>query len=467
MFLDLDKKKPSDVAAKDDRGESATYGDLIDFSKAFFSAVGRRTLIFIFCENTVGALAAYTASLSSKVVPLLLNAGGDVHDAQKLIDLYKPEFIWIPLKMKSVYADKEILLESYDYCLIRMHSSAVSLHPDLSLLLSTSGSTGSPKLVRHSYRNVISNAENVAELFELNSNERAIALLPMQYTMGLSVITSHLYAGASLLMISGTMTEMSFWNFIRDEKATSFTGVPFTFELLHRLRFMRMDLPYLKILTQGGGRLRDKLFQEFAEYCLKNDKKFIPTYGQTEGTARMAYLPHHMAAKKIGSIGKAIPNGRLFLIDNDGNEIEEIAAKGEMCFEGPNVTMGYALSAADLLKGDENKGRLNTGDIARRDDDGYYFIEGRKNRFLKLYGLRISLDQIEDMIKNKFKTDCYATGNDDLMIIYLTVHEIVNDVSEYLVSKTGLFHQSFEIRIIDMIPRNSSGKIIKNSELFV
>jgi acyl-coenzyme A synthetase/AMP-(fatty) acid ligase len=327
-------------------------------------------------------------------------------------------------------------------------------------LLSTSGSTGSSKLVRHSYLNVEENARNVAALFELKPEERATLILPMNFTMGLSVITSHLFAGSIVLLVKGTLMERNFWTFIKEQNATSFTGVPYNFEVLQRLNFFNMDLPELKLLTQGGGKLKDKLFKEYAEFAQKTGKKFVATYGQTEGTARMAYLEADMAINKIGSIGKSIPNGHLSLINQNGEEIIENEAVGEIVYRGKNVTLGYAFNGDDLAKGDENNGILNTGDIARRDSDGFYYIVGRTNRFLKLFGLRIGLDESEQMIKSAFNIDCTCTGSDEKMIITITDENMRETIYDYVTRLTGLSHTAFDVVVTDEIVRNEAGKSI-------
>jgi acyl-coenzyme A synthetase/AMP-(fatty) acid ligase len=221
-----------------------------------------------------------------------------------------------------------------------------------------------------------------------------------------------------------------------------------------------MDLPYLKLLTQGGGKLKSELFKEFAEFAEKTGKKFIATYGQTEGTARMAFLKADMATRKTGSIGKAIPNGQLLLMNDNGEEIIETEAVGEMVYRGPNVTLGYALIGDDLAKGDENKGVLKTGDIARRDADGYYYIVGRISRFLKIYGVRIGLDESEQMIKSSFDIDCICSGNDEKLIIKITDEQKKESIHNFVVEKTGLFHTAIEVVVVNEIPRNEAGKSI-------
>lgn len=457
MFLDIDKKKSDAVAAIDDSSSVITYGELVAFSDEFYSVIIERTLIFILSENAIGSMAGYVASLSGRIVPLLLSCNTDRVLLFRLIEIYKPEYLWVPERFAGEFNYKPVF-GKYGYLLVKTGFSTGRLYENLSLLLPTSGSTGSPKLVRHSYINVEANARNVAAFFKISAEDRATAMLPMHYTMGLSVITSHLFAGAMVLLTNKSLTDKNFWDFIKNNKATSFTGVPYSFEVLYKLRFFRMDLPDLKLLTQGGGKLSEKLFSEYAEFAERTGRKFIATYGQTEGTARMAWLPPGLAISKTSSIGHAIPEGRLALIDESGKEITEKEATGEMVYYGPNVTLGYANCSNDLLKNDENKGVLNTGDIARRDNDGCYYIVGRISRFLKLFGLRISLDEMEHLIKSTFSIECFCSGNDDKMKVFITEEQMKESVLEYIVEKTGLFHMAIEISVINELPKNEAGK---------
>lgn len=256
------------------------------------------------------------------------------------------------------------------------------------------------------------------------------------------------------------MTDRAFWNFIREQRATSFTGVPYSFEILNMMRFFRMDLPDLRLLTQGGGKMPRQLNLKFAEYCRDNGKQWIATYGQSEGTARMAYLPAEWAVEKVGSIGLAVPNAELSLMDSEGNLIEEANTEGEMCYRGKNVTLGYARKREDLLLGDERNGFMRTGDLAYRDEDGCYYIVGRMGRFLKLFGMRIGLDECEQIIKSKFSIECACVGTDEKMIVYLTNSQYAQQVKELLIEKTKLIASVFEVRIIDELPRNEAGKIL-------
>ena len=219
-----------------------------------------------------------------------------------------------------------------------------------------------------------------------------------------------------------------------------------------------MDLPHLELLTQGGGKMPTELNRKFAEYCRKKGMRWIATYGQSECTARMAWLPSKWACSKVGSIGIAVPNGELSLQDSDGKTIKGCHIKGEMCYRGRNVTMGYAQKQSDLMLGDVNNGFIRTGDLAYRDEDGCYYVVGRLGRFLKLFGLRISLDECEQIVQSVVGTDCACVGTDEKMIVYIVDKQKSEKVKNALIEKTQLVATAFEIRVIDMIPKNEAGK---------
>lgn len=457
MFLGLDRKNPGKTAVIDDSGEGLTYGELCQASAEFAQYLPYRTLIFILADNSNGALIGYLSALSNRVVPLLI---GSNTPFDTLYETYRPEYLWLPENRIGDFDLKEVVYSTYGYALVRTGFGTPDMYDDLALLLTTSGSTGSPKLVRHSYRNIEANAENVVKLFGLTAGERAMASLPMYYTMGLSVITSHLHAGATVLLSGKSLLDPVLWKRLKDG-ATSFTGVPYSFDVLSRLGFFRMSLPDLKTVTQGGGKLTRGMWMQLADYAAGNGIRFIATYGQSECTGRMAYLPAHLAGSKICSIGIAEPGGRLSLIDHDGNETFQGEASGEMVYRGENVTLGYATCLEDLLKGDENHGVIRTGDLAHRDADGCYYIIGRRNRFVKLYGLRIGLDEVENMIRSEFDTDCYCSGDDGHLLIKLTDARVADRVPLFIEEKTHLFHQKVKVQVVDRILRNEVGKVIE------
>ncbi len=458
MFLNLERQSSDKVAIKDDSGFCLTYADICHTINEVASLKLPRSIVFCLCENCAGSLVGYLAFESNRQVPLLLSANLDTGLRTNLASMYRPSYYWLP-ERKADEIDGERIYSAYGYALIKTSDEPYPLNDKLSMLLTTSGSTGSPKLVRHKYGNLEANAENVAKVFNWSADEVGICDLPMNYTMGLNVINSHLVVGATVLMMKANLMDPDFWEFIRVNEGTSFCGVPFSYEIMRRIGFDRMDLPKLHTLAEGGGKLTDKMFTWIATFAANNGKRFCATFGTSETSARMAFLDPALALEKIGSIGKAIPNGELFLLDEVKND--DGTSSGELGYRGPNVTMGYALCKEDLLKDDEFCGEYHTGDIAKRDQEGFYFIIGRKGRFLKLFGLRVSLDETERILKTQYpNTDFVCTGNDRKMNIFCTDKELRDQIVPFISEKTHLHNSAFRVYCIDRIPRNDYGKVV-------
>lgn len=460
MILNLNKWKGDVVAAIDSNGQQLKYGEVRDFAQKAKSLMPTRSLLFMLVENNVGGIAWVIGNISAGNVPLILNAHLDDGLYNSLFELYQPPFVCVPETLAEKY-NYEKVITCHGYTLMKTGNEVCPMNEELSHLLPTSGSTGSPKLVRHKYANIEAAALNISTFFDLTEKDRPLMVLPLYYTMGLSMVFSHFYVGATVLITNLNMTDRNFWKFIKEERATSFTGVPYSFEILNMMRFFRMDLPDLKLLTQGGGRMPKELNLKFAEWCRDTGRLWIATYGQSECTARMAWLPAKWAVKKVGSIGHAVPNAELSLIDMDGNPITSPNIEGEMCYRGKNVTMGYARNREELLLGDERHGFIRTGDLAYFDNDGCYYIVGRMGRFLKLFGMRVGLDECERIVKGKFPgLECACVGTDAKMLVYLTDESKKEHVKEELVSRLKLVASSFEVRIINEIPKNEAGKTL-------
>ncbi len=453
------------IAAQDDAGNTIIYAELASFTEEMMPFA--RCLVFCLCENSIGSMAGYACMLNAQVVPVMLDKDLDRELLRNLLDTYRPDYIWLPADRKEEFADVETLdanpvIEKYGYMLVKTsYDSGPALYEELALLLTTSGSTGSPKLVRQSYDNIRANTEAIVEYLQLDASERPITTLPMYYTYGLSIINTHLYVGATILLTDATLMQKNFWQFFREGEATSFGGVPYTYEMLKKLRFFRMDLPSLRTMTQAGGKLTPELHAEFAAYAAEHSRKFVVMYGQTEATARMSYLPPERAVEKCGSMGIAVPGGRFTLIDVDGHGIEESDIVGELVYEGPNVTLGYAEMREDLSKGDERHGKLVTGDMAKRDDEGYYYIVGRKKRFLKMFGKRVNLDEVDRLIKAQYDgIDCAASGIDDKMIIFLTDEQLLDEVRTFVADKIHINISAIRTQYLPEIPKSSAGKVL-------
>ena len=441
--------------------ENITYEQLQIESNDFVKKIGGRCLLFLLCKNMPAAIIAYIGCINNGIVPVMLDSGLDEGLLSRLVDIYHPDYVWKPAEAKTP-ADMELVFTSRGYSLWKTNQGpSFALHKDLALLMTTSGSTGSQKLVRLSYTNLLSNTESIIEYLDIDEKERAITSLPIHYVYGLSLINTHIYAGASLAVTDRTLFQKEFWQLFREKEVTSFAGVPYTFQMLERLRFFRMKLPSLRTITQAGGKLDPELHQKFAEHAEAEGKRFFVMYGAAEATARMGYLPPEDSLRKCGSMGIAIPGGRFELMNEDGSTIAEAGGTGELVYHGGNVMLGYAECGADLANGDDMQGTLHTGDIARCDDEGFFTVVGRKKRFLKMFGKRTNLAEVEHILRQHFRlTDVACGGVDDKLYVFLTQEDIVKEISPYLSAKLGLHQSAIFVKCLEGIPKNVSGKTL-------
>lgn len=444
-----------------DRNEVLSYLQLNDEVEKFVAHY-KGGFVFTLCENVLGSLVGYVACMNKHIPQVLLDGSKDLELVLRLIGIYQPEYIWTPSdrvqEVSNGFKEFKVIYEYKTYSLIQTGFALQELNPDLQLCLTTSGSTGSPKLVRLSEKNLQSNAESIAEYLHIDENERPVTSLPMYYSYGMSVINSHLIKGATILLTDKAVMQREFWSFIKEQKATSISGVPYTYEMLKRLRFLRMELPELKTMCQAGGKLNAAYVKEYVDFAEANGKQFIVMYGQTEAAPRMSYLPSGKAVEKNASIGIAIPGGELCVIDADGTKITEPEVDGELVYKGENVCLGYAETRADLMKGDENCGELHTGDIAKFDADGFFYITGRMKRFVKIWGNRTNLDATEQLVK-AITPNCACGGVDDLITVFVTEDGLEEKIKALLVEKTGFNPRAFAVKKIDAIPVKTSGKI--------
>jgi acyl-CoA synthetase (AMP-forming)/AMP-acid ligase II len=396
---------------------------------------GERRLVLLRGSNTVGTIANYLAALSAGHAVLIAPADKPIS--------------WLT----DAGYDPDIVLT--DGAIERVRERPrYPIHPDLALLLSTSGSTGSAKLVRLSRENLEANAESIASYLEITANDRAVTTLPMHYCYGLSVIHSYLLRGASLLLTDASVADHGFWDAVRTHHVTSFAGVPHTFELLDRIGFDRMDLPDLRYVTQAGGRMLPERVRSYAASGRRRGWRLFVMYGQTEATARMAYLPPDLAEEHSGCVGVAIPGGRLW--------VEPLPDSpdpwtGELVYAGPNVMMGYAEGPADLAQG-RVVTELRTGDLARVNQAGLIEIVGRRSRFVKLFGLRIDLQQTEELLAAAGHVAACVGDDNALQIAVVGSAHASETVRRLVAQRFGLPGHAIAVCAVSDLPRLESGK---------
>lgn len=458
----FNKGNAEQTAIITETGELITYRSLSNDVKMAGNHLKDRELIFIVCRNDYVPLKFYLAALEIGAVPLLLSF--DIHQDHllKLIKTYSPHLLLMMPDIVHALPGFKLLSEHGDYALYRNDApiSSLQLHKGLAFLATTSGSTGDPKLVCLSGSNLKSNALAIINYLDIKPCDRAIISLPINYSYGLSVVNSHLLAGASIVLSNHSLLEKEFWQQINTYNITSFAGVPYHFEMLLRLGLKRLKMPSITKITQAGGHLDVDKIEKVHAFCEEKSIKFWVMYGQTEASPRISYLPIDEILKRPGSIGKAIPGGKMWLCDEKGEPVTKPYQTGELVYEGPNVCLGHTQKADDLGLPDRNKGVLKTGDLAHFDKDGYFYIDGRLSRFLKIFGNRISLDQVEQLVQS-FGFEGVAAGEDDKLVIHVVGSnddEIVS-LQEKLAVSMKINPQALSLNIIDAVPRLANGKI--------
>ncbi len=420
-----------------------------------------RKLILCICENSVPALVGYIGFMVHGQVPILIDAAQQPGGLQHILEDYDPDYVWLPESRNADLSLGEIVHRFDHYLLVRLpRRQEMALHPELQLLLTTSGSTGSSKFVRVSRGNLLANASSIVEFLGIRSDDVAITTLPFSYSFGLSIVNTHLLVGASIQVTELTPLSREFWNLVESKRVTSLSGVPYTWDMLRRIKFERFQLDALRYLSQAGGRMSDEGRSYLARVSRERGWPCFVMYGQTEATARMSYLPPVWLAEKSDSIGRAIPGGHFEIVSEAGQICDAAYEKGELVYYGPNVTLGYAVTRADLAKGDEWNKRLPTGDLAYRDEEGCYYITGRLKRFVKLFGNRVSLDEVETLLNAGFKgAEFICLGQDDRLQIAFVGDVEENELVTFVSQQLSIHRSAIRCTSLREVPRLSNGKV--------
>lgn len=454
-FLNKIEKYNSNVCQIDKNKKILSYRDVLKNSETISKDLKERNLIFVLAQNHTEFVTSYIGFFRRGLVQVLLNVNINVDLLKNLIESYLPTYIFLPNSRAKYFKNYEIITKLPNHkILILNKKKSYPINKDLALLLSTSGSTGSKKFVRISYENIYDNTKNIIEYLKINQNHKTITTMPPAYTYGLSIINTHLYSGASIVVTNLGVIEKAFWKLFNEQEVTSFGGVPYFYEILRKLKFHKINLPKLKYFTQAGGPLNRELTKYCLDYAEAKKIKFFVMYGQVEATSRMTYLPYKMSRKKTGSIGVPISGGKICLQNDKSND----GVNGELIYEGKNVSMGYAKNFNDLSKSDENQGVLKTSDLATRDKDGYLYITGRKSRNVKLFGHRVNLDELEKILLKKGYY-CLCSGIDNKITVFHIDKNYNDKVLKVLSKITNIRLDCFKLKHIKEFPLNEIGKV--------
>ena len=449
-IIDKITKKYSANTFLINNSEKISYKNILKRTEKKLKFIKPGDLILIIADNDIYFFEIYFYALKHNIPQILIDKNTSGENLKKIIKLYKPNYLF--LRKDNLKEFKTLdKINFYNYFVLNFSRKKIKINKDLAVLLSTSGSTGSSKFVKLSHENILDNANNIAKYLKIDKSQTTITTMVPSYSYGLSIINSHFVKGARIVVNDNNFFNKEFWNKLNTYKVSSFGGVPFHYQIIKKLKFDKLNLVHLKYLTQAGGALDKEELTYFIKNCEKNKIKFIQMYGQTEASPRMTYLPFSKAKEKIGSIGKPIPGGRMYLKKGKTKKI------GEIIYQGKNVFIGYSLSHKDLnIK--KNFKELETGDLAWRDNEGFYYITGRKNRYIKIAGLRVNLDEIKQFLKDQ-KIDAELIENENKILIFTNSDIKKDKMLNTLFIKLRLNKSFFKIIKIKSFPKNIRDKV--------
>lgn len=424
------------AAVKDADGQIKTYQDIFRKAGEWNQLLGDRCLVCVLCDNSFETVCFILEMLAAGQMLWVLDADTEKVFLDKLFEIYRPHYIW----------SRE---DAGGYQLYCASAQRYPIHQDLALLLSTSGSTGSPKMVRISYENIQDCCKRIFYHYHIDSSEKTVVTLPLHHIFGLSVYIAHWYYGATVFVINELLGSRKFKDIYIEECVNSIIGVPFTFKMLRKTAFWDdKTLGQLHFAISGGAKLLPKE-QEWLAAALRG--KFWENYGQTETTSMIIGTNSERIFDKPGAIGRALVGVDVFFTGEE-----------ELVVCGKSVCMGYAYGYEDLSKPDENHGMVYTGDLAYMDEDGYIFLKGRKANFINILGNRTNLDEIEILLHKKFpELAVVCMGEDDRIIVFSESREIVGceeDIKQHLLDAAHIPPGMVLCTFIKGLPRLGSGK---------
>ena len=437
-----------------DTGAVPTYRELSERADEVRSEVGCRGLAFLFADMTVRSVADFLALRAAGHAVALVDAALAPDLAAGLLERYRPDIV-VASPDAEVSADYRPRLPG----IWRRDDAGPALHPELEILLTTSGSTGSPKFVRLSRPNIEANTRAIVTSLGLRAGDRAITTLPLFYSYGMSVVNTHVAVGGAVVVHRASVIEPRFWDAVRQHQVTFLNGVPTTFAMLKRVGLDQRGVPSVRALTQAGGRMSDELIEHFADLMQARGGELFVMYGQTEAGPRIACRAVTQSRDRIGSVGQALEGGQLAATGPSGEPLPT-GEIGEIVYTGPNVMLGYAAEPADLALGDVQGGSLATGDLGQVDEDGFLFLRGRTKRIAKIAGMRISLDELEAHAHGPGPVAAVSAGDEGAVVFceWPADADFVGSQRE-LGRHLKLPPRSVCLRHIEALPKLPNGKV--------
>ncbi len=435
-----------------------SYGELAGLVGEFERVLRHDSKALVLCagDRDLPTLLAYLAALRLGHAVAFLPASIEVLSA------YQPEFV-VPAPGSGTglsdlgYRPAAELAAGGTVFQRKSGQPAGEIYTDTALLMTTSGSTGSPKTVRLSCSGLAANTAAVIRALDITAAERAPTTLPITHVYGLSVLNTHLLAGAGVVLGDRPPLSLAAWDHLIRAGATSFAAVPTTYTAFGPAHVNLLGRSKIRTMTQSGARLGEDLTMRLARMMDERDGRFFVMYGQTEATSRMARLDPADLPRRLGSVGTAIPGGTI-TIGPAPVHARAVPGEGAVHYRGPGVMLGYATSRGDLSRGPEVD-VLDTGDLGYL-REGYLYLTGRTKRIAKVLGVRTSLDDLERMVERPGHPAAVICGTDDVVHLVgagdTAVHE---QQRRELVESLGVPSRHVVFRHVGHLPRTPGGKV--------
>lgn len=408
-------------------------------------------LIFLYNDNQISSIEVLLNFYGTQHTIAILGQKLNTEFKTRLENEYRPKYIFDPDRneiegyLSKGFSEKIRIFVKKDY------QDEVKIHPDIKILLSTSGTTGVPKLVKLSDENLYQNALSILQYMPILETDVVPLNVPINFVYGFSIFTTNCMRGGKIVSTDKDIMQKAFWEEMEEFGYSTLGGVPYLYENLNRLGFFTKDNKSLRYLTHTGGVINSELRKTIFSYCHQFDKEFFAQYGQTEAGGRMAYLTTAGLLEEETSIGTPVQGGS-FEIDEDS---------GELFFSHPGIFGGYANTLGDL-KTYEQPRVLPTGDTARKGKNGIYYITGRIRRIMKLFGIRLNLDEVEFILKNEWEGNTFVCLNShDKKIIVLYDNNTIDPkaITETIKTKLRINPLYIVAEYIESFPLSPNGKI--------
>ncbi len=436
MFAD-EIKWSDNIAIKDDKENLVSYRQLYKAALGMEEYWDKRILTLIYCDNSFENLVMVLKLLFLRQPMLLLSKNSDSSFRKDILERFQPSYLWEKGELKKADNGSDVFYE---------------VHPELALLLSTSGTIGKPKLTRISYQNIAEELRIGAKEYGICEVQKGMRILPIEHVFGLAFCLYHWNVGGCVVTTDVHVMSSQFDCLYDKEGIQNIIGIPFHYSILLKKGFWQEEgrISRLNCALFGGAKLDER--DRYALVSLLQEK-FVIGYGQTESTSAVVTAAFKNPDEKVGTVGRPVSGVKASLDE-----------KGELYIESPTVCMGYAFDYRDLAKGDENKGIIATGDLAFIDEDGYIFLKGRSRRFVKIVGNRIGLDEVETLLETHFPEHEFAcTGEDDKLNVYfkrIDKYNLEDLCPKVLFEKAEVPLTMIHCYTVEEFPRSSAGKIL-------